>query len=356
MGSSTIPSTFATVEPVRVSLFGAGAWARTAHLVALQARSDVILESVFDVDLERAHAAAEEFGFALVATTVTELLNAPADACIVASPAALHFEQAAAALESGRHVLLEKPMTNSAESAWSIAELAQRNRRHVMLALGWNYSEVFAAAEKIVAAESLGAIEHVALHMASATHDLLSGISNDSSGRVDRPALSSTWTNPALAGGGYGNAQLSHALGVLFGLVNESAVDLSAVVRPGPIDGIELSVAIAGRLESGATVSISGTSIRRSRIPRRQQLDLRVYGSQGQLDIDFVHDRVAFINADGVESTMSLSKDSGAYRGTAPANAFIDLITGASRTNTSSAAVGARSTEVLDYVRARMPH
>lgn len=336
-------------SPITISLVGAGAWARTAHLTALADRDDVRFAAVFDPDAERARAAVGEFGFERAADSIDDLLEVPADACIIASPAALHAEQALAALHANRHVLLEKPMTNSAESAWQIEAAARERGLQVMLAFGWNYSPVFGESARLLAASPLGTLEHVLLHIVSGTHDLLSGTSSNSSGRDDRPALSATWTDPALSGGGYGNAQLSHALGLLFGLVDESASDLGVVVRPGPIPGIELGLAMVGRLDSGATLAISATSIRQ---PLRQQLELRLFGSEGQLAVDFLRDRVARIDADGTEVLATLADADGAYPGTAPAHAFVDLLTGASSTNNSNATVGARSTEVLDAVRA----
>lgn len=334
--------------PLRVSLLGAGAWARAAHLRALADRDDIVFDSVYDVDPRRAEDAAREFGFAHVAPTSDALVASGSDACIIASPAAVHAEQAIAAIDAGMHVLLEKPMANSATSAWSVADRASVADRRVMLALGWNYSPVFSAAQRLLAEQPLGALEHVVLHMASGVHPLLAGESDDSSGRSDLPALSSTWTNPALSGGGYGNAQLSHALGFLFGLVDDGLAHGSAVVRPGPHPGIELSLALAGLMGSGATISVSGTAFRQ---PIRQHLDLRLYGSEGSLAVDVATDRVVRIGADGREVVASLDDGAGVYPGTAPALAFADLVLGVSDVNNSDAVVGARSTEVLDVVR-----
>ncbi|HTN58563.1 MAG TPA: Gfo/Idh/MocA family oxidoreductase [Protaetiibacter sp.] len=335
--------------PVRVSLVGAGAWARTAHLPALAARDDVILTSVLDADPERGEAAAREYGFARVAGSFDELLGDGADACIVASPAVAHAQQAIALLEGGRHVLLEKPMTNSAESAWAVAEAATRAERHVLLALGWNYSPVFAQARALLEAQPLGRLDHVVLHMASGLVPLLSGESSDSSGRPEVPAVPATWRDPAVSGGGYGNAQLSHALGLMFGLVDDAIDHAHVTLREGPHPGIELGVALAGVLRSGATLAVSGIAFRP---PVRQHLDLRVYGHDGFIEVDVLAERVRRVRADGTSTTAELPVGAGIYQGTAPAHAFIDLVRGVRPDNLSDAVVGARSTEVLDIVRA----
>ena len=149
MTSDPVVSPVVAAGRVRVSLIGAGAWARTAHLAALAKRDDVTFVGVYDPDPQRADETAREFGFANVASSVEELLAAPSDACIIASPAARHAEQAIASLEAGRHVLLEKPMSNSAVDSWRIADLAHSTELTVMLALGWNHSPVFAEASWI---------------------------------------------------------------------------------------------------------------------------------------------------------------------------------------------------------------
>ena len=64
---------------------------------------------------ERADAAAAEYGFAEGAADFNAVLERDdIDVVYVATPHALHFEQAMAALDAGKHVLVEKSMTPSA--------------------------------------------------------------------------------------------------------------------------------------------------------------------------------------------------------------------------------------------------
>ena len=141
---------------------------------------------------------------------------------------------------------------------------------------------------------AVNTLEHV-----QEERELLSGESIDSSGRPDRPALGATWTDPAVSGGGYGNAQLSHGLGAFLALAGEGAGQVVAHARPGPLPGIELGVAISGVLTSGATFSASGVAIHPGWRGGRQQLEVRLFGSEGQLHVDFLRDRVAHSAPDG---------------------------------------------------------
>jgi hypothetical protein len=78
---------------------------------------------VFDVQTEAAKAHAEKHGVRAFAT-VNELL-AEVDAVSVVTPTVTHHALASEALKAGKHVLVEKPMTDSAEQAGELVGLAQ---------------------------------------------------------------------------------------------------------------------------------------------------------------------------------------------------------------------------------------
>lgn len=72
------------------------------------------------------------------------------DAVIVATPPALHHEMAAAALEAGKPVLVEKPFTCDLTQAEAIASLAQRKGLAVMV----EHTHLFAPAFRALAARA----------------------------------------------------------------------------------------------------------------------------------------------------------------------------------------------------------
>jgi predicted dehydrogenase len=80
--------------------------------------------------LERATAFAQEHGIARAHGSYAALLADPGvDAVYVASPHALHLEHVSAALEAGKHVLCEKPLTLRAADAERLFDLALRHDR-----------------------------------------------------------------------------------------------------------------------------------------------------------------------------------------------------------------------------------
>lgn len=115
----------------RVGLIGYGAWgshharviAGHASLVAIAAKSEAT-----------AAKARSEHPSARVFTDYRELLALELDAVVVVLPSHIHYEISKAVLASGRHLLLEKPMTLSVAHCDELIALAQRQKR--VLAIG----------------------------------------------------------------------------------------------------------------------------------------------------------------------------------------------------------------------------
>jgi len=82
-------------------------------------------------DLSKNRLALVESGYPTVKTTTDykELVKDPEiDAVVVATPVSNHFPTAKEALENGKHVLLEKPMTSTVEESEKLVELAEKKK------------------------------------------------------------------------------------------------------------------------------------------------------------------------------------------------------------------------------------
>src|SRR5262245_35239466 len=109
----------------------AGTFARDLALVP-----EAELAAVGSRSLDRATAFAKELGFAAAYGSYEELLaDDSIDAVYVASPHALHVAHVTAALEAGKHVLCEKPLTLRASDAEELFALAERRERLLMEAM-----------------------------------------------------------------------------------------------------------------------------------------------------------------------------------------------------------------------------
>lgn len=109
-------------DPIRVAVVGTGYFGRFhADHYARNPRAKLV--AVVDTDEARARAVAAEFG-AEPAFDYRSILG-KVDAASVAVPTTLHYEIARALVEAGIHVLVEKPIAESVESASILADLAE---------------------------------------------------------------------------------------------------------------------------------------------------------------------------------------------------------------------------------------
>lgn len=111
---------------VRIATIGGGPIVR-ALVAAVDKVPGIELAGAYSRDPERAAELAAEFGAARSWSSLDELLAAEdVDAVYIASPNAIHHGQALAAIEAGRHVLVEKPATTSAAGFSELLEAAAR--------------------------------------------------------------------------------------------------------------------------------------------------------------------------------------------------------------------------------------
>src|SRR5688572_22809036 len=99
-------------SPLRAGLIGCGSLSQRGvlpHLSLPDAREKVQLVAVADAVAERAQQTAERFGVPAHFTSVEALLaNADVDLVLVITPIPYHFSNAVAAIQSGKHVYVQK--------------------------------------------------------------------------------------------------------------------------------------------------------------------------------------------------------------------------------------------------------
>ncbi len=126
---------------VRVGVLGAGVWARHAHLPGYRRDPRCQVVAIADPQLDLARQAAEEFNIPLVAADARRLVEDEAiDLIDVCTPSHTHFDLAWAALEAGKHVLCEKPVSYDFRDTLRARDLARRKRLKTKVGLTFRYS------------------------------------------------------------------------------------------------------------------------------------------------------------------------------------------------------------------------
>ena len=118
---------------IRVAVIGAGHWG--PNLIANfhdRRRSEVV--RVVDLDAGRREAVVRRFPEIATGDDAEGAVSDPdVDAVIVATPTDTHFAIASAALEAGKHVLVEKPMAANVADAERLCALADARERVLMV-------------------------------------------------------------------------------------------------------------------------------------------------------------------------------------------------------------------------------
>jgi predicted dehydrogenase len=158
-----------------VAILGLGYWGpnlvRNFHAVAGEA-----LRVCCDLDPARLQAIARAYPSVRTTRDAAEVFASPEiDAVAIATPVATHYPLAKAALEAGKHVLLEKPLTSSVAQAEELVALAAAKRRVLMVDHVYLYSPAVRKIKELVDSGQLGDllfIDSVRINLGLFQHDV----------------------------------------------------------------------------------------------------------------------------------------------------------------------------------------
>ena len=228
--------------------------------------------------------AAARYGWAESATDWRSVLERDdIDIVDICAPGWMHAEIAIAALEAGKHVLVEKPLANTlAEAEAMTAAAATARERGVQSMIGFNYRRVpaLALARELISEGRLGTVRHV---RAAYLQDWLS----------DETAPMTWRLNKETAGSGALGDIASHAIDQIHYLTGQTILEASGVLRtfvtqrPGPSGLEDVTVDDAAWATFWLTGG-TGASVEASRVATGQKnsLKIEVYGTEGALTFD----------------------------------------------------------------------
>jgi predicted dehydrogenase/threonine dehydrogenase-like Zn-dependent dehydrogenase len=138
---------------IRIAVLGAGAFARSAHLPNLKSMSDrFTLQAVATRTGHSAAAVAKQFGASYCTTDFEEVLGDPdVDAVIIATRHQQHGAMALAALQAGKHVLVEKPLALTGAELAALDEFITSNTDKPLPVLLTGYNRRFSPYAKRMA-------------------------------------------------------------------------------------------------------------------------------------------------------------------------------------------------------------
>jgi predicted dehydrogenase len=147
--------------PIGLAVVGAGYWGPNLVRNAM-ATPAIGLRWLCDLDEERARRVLGPYTNVSTTDSFEEVLSDPAvDAVAIATPAATHFPLAMEALDAGKHVLVEKPLTSSLADAEKLVQAADDRDLVLMCDHTYCYTSAVQELRRLLRAGELGDLQFV---------------------------------------------------------------------------------------------------------------------------------------------------------------------------------------------------
>lgn len=197
---------------IRVAVIGAGHWGpNLINNFHTHQRSEVAW--VVDSDGSRLDKVRARFPDVQTASDAeTALSDASVDCAIIATPTDTHYAFVKAALEAGKHVLVEKPITDSLETAEELGRIAESVSRVLMVGHVFVYNSAARQVKRYLDDGELGRIYYISMVRTNlgpiridvnsawdlASHDIAMSSYWLESEPLSASAVGGAWINPGL--------------------------------------------------------------------------------------------------------------------------------------------------------------
>jgi len=143
---------------IRIGMIGVGYWG--PNLIRnFSELDDARVVACSDLSQERLNKISKRVPGIKCTTNFEELLNdSEVDAVVIATPVSTHFPIAKAALEHGKHVMIEKPLADSADNALALVELAKKYDRILMVDHTFIYTSAVRKIRELLDSGDLGEV------------------------------------------------------------------------------------------------------------------------------------------------------------------------------------------------------
>lgn len=145
---------------VNIGVIGYGYWGSKVTR-AFASCTGARIVSICDRDDQRLRLAQTNYPRVAGFPDYQQLLKSPIDAVYIATPLSTHFEIALAALEQGKHVLVEKPMVSHYAQAQTLVDLADELARILMVGHTFLYDPAIRVIRRLVVHQEVGQILYI---------------------------------------------------------------------------------------------------------------------------------------------------------------------------------------------------
>jgi len=148
--------------PIRAGLIGYGYAGKTFHAPLLRAVPGIDLAIIGSSNPDRVLA---DIPGVTVCSAEEAATHTAIDLIVIATPNESHFPLAAAALQAGKHVVVDKPFTLDLAEARELVRIARGHNRLLSVFQNRRWESDILAAKSVLASGALGKVVHFEAHM-----------------------------------------------------------------------------------------------------------------------------------------------------------------------------------------------
>ncbi|MCX6648477.1 MAG: Gfo/Idh/MocA family oxidoreductase [Candidatus Bathyarchaeota archaeon] len=145
------------MRTIKVAIIGCGSWGRN-HARVYRELPGVELLAVSDLNPQTAKQIGDLYHVSYYTDPTTVIDDPNIDLISICTPTITHAEIAVAAIEAGKHVLVEKPMTNTVAEAQHLISTAKRNNQKLAIGFVERFNPAVQEAIKRVSEGQIGEV------------------------------------------------------------------------------------------------------------------------------------------------------------------------------------------------------
>lgn len=138
---------------INTALIGFGLAGRVFHAPLIEACEGLKLTKIMS---SRKDEILNAYPNAQAVSSIDEVINGDEQLIVIASPNDTHFEFAKKALEAGKHVVVDKPLTPTLEEARELEKIAKNNERELIVFHNRRFDGDFLTIKKLIEKATIG--------------------------------------------------------------------------------------------------------------------------------------------------------------------------------------------------------
>jgi len=264
---------------MKVAIIGCGKQAQK-HIVTLK-KLNINNIVVYDINSSMANRLADQYGLITYNDLEEIIKDASIDVIDICTPTPTHFTYATKALQSGKHVFCEKPLTTCVNEAEKLLELTFGEQRLGMVAFVFKYHPLFIRVKEALEAGLIGPLRSIFL-------------------RLGGKGSHRAWKHQTENGGGVVNEMMVHMLDLLLWYVGDmdylEVVNLDNIVKSRSIDGSEVTsnaedfALVIGRSKNGVKFVVYCDMISQSYTNH-----IEIVGDDGYINLSILESEESFL-------------------------------------------------------------